>query len=160
MGENFETWATAKTGIDFLRPAEVPISCFNFEKTTVKKSGFRSPGHELQLFEEDKQVIDMSGSSRTDLNGRTTWRFTNYIHAKTSIYEFYNLDRPVSFVATPIADKPTYLTTVIKFEESQKHPGRITELVVEVYSWDKQGNPSPYVGFSWRCRVRCDEEIM
>ncbi len=129
-------------GIIILQP--FPVSAYNFENVSVKK---QHPILAQKPFcEHNFQSVDLSGSSSTDANGKKTWRLSD--HMCLPEYEsWYALAGPVSFVATPVTDKPTYITNTVKIQSSPK------DLIVEVYSWDKQGNPSPNMVFCWRCRL-------
>lgn len=88
--------------------------------------------------------IDLSGGFVTDSAGRTTWRLSDYVCKQIQS----QLDLPVSFVATPLTDKPAYIT--VKFTALQSNP---SNLIFEVYSWDHQGKPAPFTSFYWRCRI-------
>ena len=88
--------------------------------------------------------IDLSGGYVTGSEGRTTWKLSDYICKP----ELQALDLPISFVATPLSDKPAYMT--VKFVALQSQPNN---LVIEVYSWDAQGKPAPFTSFYYRCRI-------
>jgi hypothetical protein len=91
--------------------------------------------------------IDLSGGSITDSAGRMTWRLLNFVCPENIPQRGFPIDFPISFVATPITDKPGYIT--VKFMP-QPQPNDVT---IEVYSWDKQGEPAPSMPFYWRCRI-------
>jgi hypothetical protein len=132
-----------ETGIAFpLQPYS--LSAYNLEATTIKKQplilgqkGYCAPNN---------QCVDVSGGSSTSTNGRKTWRLSD-VMCLPQYESYYELGGPVSFVATPMGDKPIFLTTTVTIQSSPK------DLVVEVYTWDKQGNPAPCVPFCWRCRL-------
>ncbi len=133
---------TRETGIIFpLKPYS--LSAYNMEITTIKnqpviiaQKGFCVPNN---------QCVDLSGGSSTSTNGRKTWRLSD-VMCLPQYQSWYDIGGPISFVATPMGDKPIFLTTTINIQPSPK------DLVVEVYTWDKQGNPAPCVPFCWRCR--------
>lgn len=120
-----------------------PISAYNVEKTDVKKQDILTQN---AFCVTGLQSVDLSGSSSTGANGRKTWRLSDNM----CLYggeTWYRFEGPVSFVATPVADRPTYITVTVEIQASPN------DLVVEVYSWDNHGNPSPNVRFCWRCRL-------
>lgn len=55
------------------------------------------------------------------------------------------VDFPVNFVATPDADIPVYITVELDVYELPHN------LYCQVYSWDKNGEPAPFIHFYWRC---------
>jgi hypothetical protein len=89
--------------------------------------------------------IDLSGGSYTDSSGRMTWRLSNFVCAPEGGPA---VDFPVSFVATPLSDKPAYIT--VKYVGLGPQPG---DIAIDVFSWDAQGNPAPSTSFYWRCRL-------
>ncbi len=91
------------------------------------------------------RTIDISGASRTGRDGKMTWRLRDFITPCDSQFEVF--DRPLSFLVTPHSDSPVYLTTVPSFTATKDN------VVVEVLSWDRNGDPAPNISFSWRCRV-------
>ena len=92
--------------------------------------------------------IDLGGGSMTDSLGRITWRLSNFV-CREPERQSGPVEFPVSFVATPLIDKPVYITTSYKGRETQPK----NDLILEVYSWDRLGEPAPYVPFYWRCRI-------
>jgi hypothetical protein len=89
--------------------------------------------------------MDMSGGLMTFPDGRMTWRLSNFMcPGKTAP----PVDFPISFVATPLIDKPMYMT--VKYIAVETHPN---DLVMEIYSWDNRGQPAPSVPFYYRCRI-------
>src|SRR5215831_8847105 len=54
--------------------------------------------------------IDLSGGSITDAAGRMTWRLLNSVCPEDVPQGGFLIDYPISFVATPISDKPGYIT--------------------------------------------------
>jgi hypothetical protein len=69
-----------------------------------------------------------------------TWRLSNFV------CEALVPDFPVSFVATPVSEKPGYITVKsIKLE--------VNDISIDINSWDSQGNPAPSIFFYWRCRI-------
>jgi hypothetical protein len=97
----------------------------------------------------DAKVIDISGRAATGADGRTEWKLRDFIVPCDG--DFDEFDRPMSFVATPHSSTPVYLT--ITHADSIFHPFPSNDVVVEVFTWDKDGNPAPNITFSWRCRV-------
>jgi hypothetical protein len=96
----------------------------------------------------DADVIDVSGRSTTGADGTTSWKLRDFIVPCDRGFDEF--DRPMSFVATPHSTNPIYLTI--------RHPGPFMaypsdDVVVDVFTWDKDGKPAPNVTFSWRCRV-------
>lgn len=94
-------------------------------------------------------AIDIAGRSRTDAQGRMSWKLSDYICRAT----VPTVEEPASFVATPVTDTPAYLTTRIAI------PSPPSDLLVDVFSWQPGGGPAGNVFFSWRCRVRYEEPI-
>lgn len=94
-------------------------------------------------------VIDVSGRASTGADGRTKWKLRDFIVPCDS--EFFEFERPMSFVATPHSSSPIYLT--INPVEGFFDPSPSDDVVVDVFTWDKDGNPAPRVTFSWRFRV-------
>jgi hypothetical protein len=95
-------------------------------------------------------AIDLAGVFETGKDGRASWKLTNFICVGRDFRVVVNW--PASFVATPISESPVYLTTSISF------PG-LSDLLVEVFSWNSSGKLAPLIAFSWRCRVRYEEII-
>jgi hypothetical protein len=87
--------------------------------------------------------IDLSGGSITDPEGRMTWRLSNFVCPSN---EALVPDFPVSFVATPVSEKPGYITVKDIALEAN-------DLAIDVHSWDSQGNPAASTYFYWRCRI-------
>ncbi len=116
----------------------------NAPNLTVKEDGTTHPDPRCIL---NYDGIDLSGGSVTGSAGRTTWRLSNFVCRESGLDEGLAVDFPVSFVATPLSDKPAYITV--------KFLGVVTpkDLDIEVYSWDSQGNPAPFTYFYWRCRI-------
>jgi len=52
----------------------------------------------------------LSGGSITDAAGRMTWRLLNTVCPEDVPQGGFLIDYPISFVATPISDKPGYIT--------------------------------------------------
>jgi hypothetical protein len=86
--------------------------------------------------------IDLSGGSLTDPAGRMTWRLSNFVCPPEALVP----DFPVSFVATPLSDKPGYITVKNVALEAN-------DVTIDVYSWDSHGNPAASMFFYWRCRI-------
>jgi hypothetical protein len=61
---------------------------------------------------------------------------------------------PISIVATPVTDKPTFITITIKKDSTVHNNIQMDDLVAQIYSWDIQGNPAPNTQFCWRCRIK------
>jgi hypothetical protein len=123
------------------------ISAYNFEeapKLIVKEDHPLIPQSRCS----GMGGIDLSGGSMTDSAGRMTWRLSNFLCPENIPPEGLAVEFPISFVATPLIDKPAYIT--VKFIAVQTQP---KDLIIEVYSWDRQGEPAPYLPFYWRCRV-------
>jgi hypothetical protein len=95
----------------------------------------------------DENGIDLSGSLITDSLGRMTWRLSNFLCKERGVLGSATLDSPVSFVATPQTDKPAYITAKGAIQTGPP------DLIIEVYSWDRLGEPAPDLPFYWRCRV-------
>jgi hypothetical protein len=91
--------------------------------------------------------IDLSGGSVTDSAGRMTWILSNFVCPENIPGRGFPIEFPVSFVATPLTDKPCYIT--VKFIV----PTIPNDVIIEVYSWDKQGESAPSTPFYWRCRI-------
>lgn len=97
----------------------------------------------------NNRVIDVSGRASTGADGRTRWKLRDFIvpcDGRISSFE-----KPMSFVATPHSSSPVYLT--IKPLDGFFVPSPSDDVVVDVFTWDKDGNPALKVVFSWRFRV-------
>ena len=81
----------------------------------------------------------------TDDGGETKWVLSDFICGNPAGGDRYEVEHPASFVATPIAREPVFLTTRVDLDPS--------DLTVDVFSWDHQGDRAPRIAFSWRCRV-------
>ena len=126
-----------------LFPPRVPTSVYTIYPALSVKLRDDSPViHDPRCYPVDG--IDLSGSSYTDSAGHMTWRLSNFICPD---FEPEPLIFPPSFVATPISDKPVYIT--VKFTPVSP-PTK--DMVFEVYSW-RRGEPAPLVPFYWRCRI-------
>jgi len=93
----------------------------------------------------EREGMDLSGGSMTDSTGRMIWRLSNYLCKGETVPP---VDFPVSFIATPLIEKPMYVT--VKYIEVETSPN---DLVLEVYSWDNRGEPAPFMPYYWRCRI-------
>ena len=82
--------------------------------------------------------IDVGGKAVTDGSGRVTLQLSTFV-----CLPGLNTSEPVSFVATARSRNPVIITfrTVSTGDD----------LVLEVFSWDTNGNPAPGVDFAWRC---------
>ena len=90
----------------------------------------------------DSRVVDVSGFATTGTNGQSVFRLTKFICPAAEIY-----GPPINVVATPISDKPFFLTVMHKLVNSNK------DVEITVFSWDAAGARTPGVQFNWRCRV-------
>ena len=87
----------------------------------------------------DSPSIDLGGRATTDDSGKRIWKLSDFVcGADALVYH-----RPVSFVATPLSETPVSITVSVRSTGS--------DLVVNVFSWDRSGDPAPRVFFSWRC---------
>ncbi|MDQ5869336.1 MAG: hypothetical protein M3530_06365 [Thermoproteota archaeon] len=130
---------------EFQKIGRLRISAYNFEEAvTVKEDHPLIP--QSRCF--GMGGIDLSGGSMTDSAGRMTWRLSNFLCPENVPPGGLAVDFPVSFVATPLTDKPAYMT--VKFIAVQPQP---KDLILEVYSWDRLGEPAPFLPFYWRCRI-------
>lgn len=127
-----------------------PISAYNYEEHTEKWARFPFSKADAQF--KDSWSVDVWGNSMTGANGQMTWRLLTYAKCKPGFSNLH-LGDPISFVATPMTDKPIHLTVTLKFEPVPNIRLKLKDLVVEVYSWDKQGNPAPNIAYCWRCRL-------
>jgi len=150
-----DTNKTKSTGIDSEKlskfPFRVRTSAYDFE-IPVNHFGYDPPG---LILREDGVTpfqtrctlphdgIDLSGGSLTDPAGRMTWRLSNFVCRANEVLV---PDFPVSFVATPVSEKPGYITV-------KSLPLEANDVSIDVYSWDSQGNPAPSMFFYWRCRI-------
>jgi hypothetical protein len=82
--------------------------------------------------------FDIGGKATTNDAGRLTWKLSDFTCDISSAIE-----EPASFVATAQSDSPVILTTKTVFAGNN--------LVIEVFSWNVDGNPAPNVRFAWRC---------
>jgi len=158
MGANESNKTSDKETIESLSrfPWRVRVSAYSFEdpalhvppNLTLKEVGTVFPSRScIPNFDG----IDLSGGSVTDSAGRMTWRMLDFVCPDRD----YLVDFPVSFVATPLSDKPAYMT--VKFMGFRTLPN---DVVIEVYSWDSTGKPAPYMNFYWRCRIPLGELIL
>ena len=88
------------------------------------------------------RVIEVSGVAQTQANGQVRFRLTSFLCPAGEKFSF-----PINVVATPIAEKPFYLTV-----KHQLMPNG-EDVEITVFSWDALGGPAPDVRFNWRCRV-------
>jgi hypothetical protein len=141
------TTTEAEKMTEMQKLARLRISAYNFEE-----------GGNLIVKEDHPLIplprcsgmggIDLSGGSMTDSAGRMTWRLSNFLCRENIPPGGLPVEFPVSFVATPLVDKPAYIT--VKFTAIQTQP---KDLIIDVYSWDRQGEPAPYLPYYWRCRI-------
>jgi len=90
-------------------------------------------------------LAELSGQAKTDSSGKVTLTFSQLICGNISSFGPVGLD---SFVATPISEKPCYLTTNINYV-----PGPPKDMKVIIYSWDSSGVLAPNIKFSWHWRT-------
>jgi hypothetical protein len=62
-----------------------------------------------------------------------------------------NVGDPVSLVATPLTNRPVYLTTTINIQHSGY--SEVGEVEFRVFAWGPNGNPRPEIPFSFRIAV-------
>jgi hypothetical protein len=97
-----------------LFPMRVRTSAYNFE------------GDGSLVLREDSPVIldpryypngeiDLSGGSITHSKGQVIWQLLNSVCTEYVPKDGFPIDFPLSFVATPMTDKPAYIT--VKFVE-------------------------------------------
>ena len=108
---------------------------------TISIDDSRRPGSECTKM----GGIDLSGRSMTDFTGRTIWRLADILCPGD---DGMPLGFPINFIATPEIAKPAYIT--VKLAGIQKSSN---DVIVEVFTWDNEGNPAPSIPFYWRCRV-------
>ena len=94
----------------------------------------------------NEHAIDVAGRSGTDQNGRMTWKLSDFI-CKSDNRRF---QEPISFLATPHAKAPVYVTVHVSQPILPQPPD---DVVVRVFSWNSNGEPAPSIPFSWRCRA-------
>jgi len=123
------------------------ISIFMYDEPQVKFQTYDS-GKPIRAYCIKDSAIDLAGVYKTGKDGRASWKLTDFICVDRNFRVV--VDWPASFVATPISESPVYLTTSISF------PG-LSDLLVEVFSWNPSGKPAPLIAFSWRCRVRYEK---
>lgn len=151
MGENDTTKVDSEVmdaeKMTKLFPMRVRTSAYNFERDGSLILREDSPVIlDPRCYANDG--IDLSGGSVTDSKGRMTWRLLNSVCPEYVPKEGFPIDFPLSFVATPMTDKPVYIT--VKFVGVKNLP---KDVIFEVYSWNKQGQPAPFLPFYWRCRI-------
>jgi hypothetical protein len=76
------------------------------------------------------------------------WQLLNSVCTEYVPKDGFPIDFLLSFVATPMTDKSAYIT--VKFVEVKNQP---KDVIFEVYSWDRQGEPAPFLPLYWRCRI-------
>ena len=105
---------------------------------------------QIKRCEYNKQVIDISGSNATNNQGEMIWKLREVIDpCDDGLGLFCD---PYSFVATPISNKPVFIT-VQRLGLSALGASCSKDVVFKIFSWDSKGNPAPGIGFYWRCRV-------
>ncbi len=85
--------------------------------------------------------IDVGGKAATSSEGKFTWKLSNFICENGRLF----VSEPASFVATARSKTPVFLTS------NTISAGN--DLIIDVFSWDSSGKPSPNAHFSWRCWV-------
>lgn len=130
-----------------LFPPRVKTSAFNFlDNGTLILRDDSPVVLDPQCFRNNG--IDLSGGSFTGSNGRMTWRLLNFVCPETVAERGgFPINFPMSFVATPLTDKPCYIT--VKFIPSTVP----NDVVFEVFSWNRNGQPAPKTPFEWRVRI-------
>ena len=123
--------------VSFLRR----YSIYTHDRVKAQERTFVIGGTRIRCV--DLEDIDAAGVARTGINGRTTWRLSEYICKGGN--QFF--EAPVCFLVTPYSDSPVYVTT----RPTLPHPP--DDVVVEVSSWNPGGYPAPNVTFAWQCRV-------
>lgn len=95
---------------------------------------------------QDSSLLDASGTSSTDANGKRTFLLSDVI----CLPQARLLAEPSTVLATPRSTSPFYVTT----EHMIVNPNTYnSDVQITVYAWDKGGNAAPNVTFDWRCRV-------
>lgn len=102
------------------------------------------------------------GSGITASTGQIRIPLTEYLcnlpDNVTAAERFAGQDIPW-FVATPVAKSPRYLTYAVDLvllpnpSSGVYVPWPAVDVFVEVYSWLPNGDPAPFVQFSWHCAV-------
>jgi hypothetical protein len=113
------TATDAEKVADFQKIGRLRISAYNFEEAPnliVKE--------DHPLISQPRCFgmggIDLSGGWMTDEAGRMIWRLSNFLCRENVPPGGLAVDFPVSFVATPMTDKPAYITA--KFTAIQTQP--------------------------------------
>jgi hypothetical protein len=145
-----------KDGI-FLAP-EYPMSLWIYD-CVVRRIWKRGVTRDETWSEEQPTGLDVSGNSTTDANGHGTLRLSDLADTPHGVSHWSLMD-PISFVATPVTDKPAILTVTLKMDETIRCDITMNDLVVHIYSWDMQGNPSKNIRFCWRCRVKAHPVVV
>jgi len=97
----------------------------------------------------DSRVFDVSGFAQTQANGQFVFKLTSFLCPAGEIFDF-----PINVLATPISQKPFFLTVMHKLVNNN------TDLEITVFAWDANGAPAPNVAFNWRCRVEHPHVIL
>lgn len=138
--------------IGFILVTEIPMSLFNYEYVTRRMWSITKTEDEPDS-ERLLTGLDVSGNSTTDAHGQYSWRLSKFASPPLDL-STWKLKDPMSFVATPVTDKPTFLTITLKKDSTIHLNMPMDDLVSQIFSWDIQGNPAPNTRFCWRCRLK------
>ena len=96
------------------------------------------------------RLLDVSGFTVTDSNGKAQFRLTGFICHPGNLLFF----PPINVVATPISAAPHFLTL------AHSIVGNGADVEIAVATWGANGTAAPNVFFDWRCRVEAREQIV
>lgn len=122
---------------DSLYVVDQSVRIHEVDRTPVFLDPDLGPGDGVKAQCFVRRGLDVGGRARTGDVGRLTWKLSDFVCDGQSVAE------PASFVATAQSDSAVVLTT--------KTVSTGDDLVIEVFSWDINGNPAPNVRFAWRC---------
>lgn len=86
--------------------------------------------------------LDLGGQATTGGDGHLTWKLSNFVCRRGG----NSYLTPTAFVTTAISSSPVFLTTRIVSTGP--------DLVIDVFSWDTNGDRAASVRFAWRCWVQ------
>lgn len=98
-------------------------------------------------------VMDVSGIFRVGQSGVAKFRLSDYFCRPLSLTEGRDFHRPIVFVATPYASRPTFVTAVPTIVADGGVDQYGNDVEIEVFTWDAAGNATGPVVLQFRCSV-------
>ena len=120
---------------------------WNIEEGSVTSKSFIV----ARKFCQPEKLLDVGGYWWTGSTGTAKFLLKDFICLSQISFDY-----PINVVATPLGERPAFLT--LKHNLVMSGTSAI-DVEIEVFTWDANGAPLPKISFDWRCRVPYAETI-